>query len=187
MDCGPPRYPRAFAKCYADATRSSVSHPLMPASSNQGVSSSLIQWLAMLSAEASQKQDGVPEEMRQAQAAFKSLVDSLPLNLLIKDASGRRIFANKSYLALHQKKIEDIVGKTDHDLFPPDLARKFTTDDLQIVRTGETTRDTEQHQTPGGERRWIDRIKGPLRDADGHIVGVQVLFWDVTDREQAQI
>ena len=46
--------------------------------------------------------------------------------------------------------------------------------------------DIEEHQTPDGQRHWIERIKGPLRDADGHIVGVQVLFWDVTDREQAE-
>ena len=46
--------------------------------------------------------------------------------------------------------------------------------------------DIEEHQTPDGRRHWIERIKGPVRDADGQIVGVQVLFWDVTDREQAE-
>ena len=126
------------------------------------------------------------EEMRQAQSIFKSLVDSLPLNLLIKDAAGRRVFANRSYLDSHHKTLAEIAGKTDFDLFPADMARKFTADDEQIMRTGRVMHDIEEHQTPDGQRHWIERIKGPLRDADGHIVGVQVLFWDVTDREQAE-
>ncbi len=126
------------------------------------------------------------EEMRQAQSIFKSLVDSLPLNLLIKDAAGRRVFANRSYLDSHHKTLTEIAGKTDFDLFPADMARKFTADDEQIIRTGCVMHDIEEHQTPDGRRHWIERIKGPLRDADGQIVGLQVLFWDVTDREQAE-
>jgi PAS domain S-box-containing protein len=148
---------------------------------------SLIHWLAMLSADLSQREPGgVPDEMRQAQAVFKSLVDSLPLSLLIKDVAGRRVFANRNYLAVHQKTLDDVLGKTDFDLFPEDLARKFSADDAEILSTGRVLHSTEEHQTPGGPRHWIERIKGPLRDADGNIVGVQVVFWDVTAREHAE-
>ena len=140
-----------------------------------------------LGAEQIQAQTGkASEEMRQAQAIFKSLVDSLPLNLLIKDAAGRRVFANRSYLDSHHKTMAEIAGKTDFDLFPADMARKFTADDEQIIRTGRVMHDIEEHQTPDGRRHWIERIKGPVRDADGQIVGLQVLFWDVSDREQAE-
>jgi len=128
----------------------------------------------------------ISEELRQTRAAFQSVVDSLPLNLLIKDAKGRRVFANKSYLELHNTSLEAIAGKTDHDLFPSDLAKKFTVDDAAILRTGEAMHDVEEHQLPDGQRRWIERTKSALTDADGQFVGVQVLFWDVTDREQAQ-
>ncbi|MEQ8784714.1 MAG: response regulator [Pirellulaceae bacterium] len=131
--------------------------------------------------------DRMTEELRQAQAAFRSLVDSLPLNLLIKDAQGRRRFANRSYLQLHQLTLEDVVGKTDFDLFPEVLARRFKQDDDAILHTGNVMHDTEEYATPDGRTRWIDRIKSPLRDADGDIVGVQVLFWDVTDLQQAQL
>ena len=149
--------------------------------------SSLLSWLATLGAEEIQAQTGeASEEMRQAQSIFKSLVDSLPLNLLIKDTAGRRVFANRSYLDSHHKTLAEIAGKTDFDLFPADMARKFTADDEQIIRTGQVMHDIEEHQTPDGRRHWIERIKGPLRDADGQIVGLQVLFWDVTDREQAE-
>ncbi|HZN34498.1 MAG TPA: response regulator [Pirellulaceae bacterium] len=151
------------------------------------VDSSLIHWLAALGAGALRRQAGAAtEEMRQAQAAFMSLVDSLPLCLVIKDASGRRVLANKSYLAAHNKTPAEVLGKTDAEIFPPEIARKFSADDEEVLRTGQLHHAVEEHQVEGGQRRWIERLKGPLRDADGNIVGIQVLFWDVTDREHAE-
>ncbi len=130
--------------------------------------------------------EDVSDELRQAKAVFKSLVDHLPQSVLIKDREGRRVFANRQYLSIHQKTLEQILGKTDFDLLPDDLARKFSEDDTQILRTAQVMHSTEEHQTPGGPRHWIDRIKAPIRDADGNIVGVLVLFWDVTARERAE-
>ena len=131
--------------------------------------------------------EGVSEELRQARAAYQSIVDSLPLNLLIKDSQGRRVFANKSYLELRGASLADIVGKTDFDLFPAALAQQFSDDDAAILNSGKPMHDVEKHQLADGQQRWIERTKSALRDADGQIVGVQLLFWDVTDREQALI
>ncbi|MEW4564962.1 response regulator [Bremerella sp. JC770] len=128
----------------------------------------------------------MPEALRQAQIAFQSLVDSLPLNLLIKDASGHRVFANRNYLAFHHLKLEEVIGKSDAELFPPDVAEKFTADDQVVLKTGEVMHNVEEHRLPDGKTRWIERLKSPVRDVDGSVVGVQVLFWDVTESQQAQ-
>ena len=135
--------------------------------------------------QASSSED-ISDEMRQAKAVFRSLVDYLPHSVLIKDRVGRRVFANRHYLTIHQKTLDQVLGKTDFDLLPEDLARKFSEDDAQIIRTAQVMHSTEEHQTPGGPRHWIDRIKAPLRDADGNIVGVLLLFWDVSARERAE-
>ncbi len=123
------------------------------------------------------------EALRQMQASYRSLVDSLPLNLVIKDQHGRRIFANQYYLKTHHKSLEEILGKDDFELFPEELARKYLADDQEILRTGEVLHHVEEIVLPVVGRRWIERIKGPARDADGHIIGVQLLFWDVTDEQ----
>ncbi len=117
---------------------------------------------------------------------YQTLADSLPLNLLLKDAQGRRTFANRRYLDLHNCRLEEVVGKTDFDLFPESLVRKFSEDDSRVLRTGEVLRDIEELQTPDGGRRWIERVKSPVRDAEGRIVGVQLLFWDVSDQKQVE-
>jgi two-component system, sensor histidine kinase and response regulator len=122
----------------------------------------------------------------QATALFQSLVDLIPLNLLIKDAAGRRIFANRRYLDLQGAELAGIVGKTDFDLFPADVAQRYQQDDHQVLASGAVLRGQEERRTPDGRRQRIERIKGPVRNAQGAVVGVYVLFWDVTDKVEAE-
>ncbi|MCA9145964.1 MAG: response regulator [Planctomycetaceae bacterium] len=124
--------------------------------------------------------------LREAEASYHALIDSLPLCMLIKDRNGKRTLANHRYLELHEKTLEEVVGKTDADLFPPDLAAKYTQDDQAVMRTGTIMHGQEAYVTASGKKLWIERIKCPLRDADGEITGVQLLFWDITDKRNAE-
>jgi len=124
--------------------------------------------------------------LREAEASYHALIDSLPLCLLIKDRDGKRTLANRRYLELHEKTSEEVLGKPDADLFPSELAEQYTRDDREVIRTGSIMHGQEEYRTAGGKRLWIERIKGPLRDADGTITGVQVLFWDITSERHAE-
>ena len=126
---------------------------------------------------------GRPSEkaLLDAQAAYQSLADHLPLSFLVKDLQGRRIFANRRYCEEHRVALSQVLGKTDFELFPAELARKFAADDRRVIETGEVLHDIEESSALSGTRRIIDRRKSPVRDAEGNIVGVQVLFWDVTE------
>lgn len=124
--------------------------------------------------------------LREAESSYLALIDSLPLCMLIKDSNGKRTIANRRYLELHEKKLEDVVGKTDADLFPPNLAAKYTLDDQKVLGTGEILHGTEEYRTVNGKCLWIERIKCPLRDAGGRITGIQLLFWDITDKREAE-
>ena len=127
------------------------------------------------------------EALREAEAVHHSLVESLPLNVLRKDLQGRFVFGNQRYCEAMGIKREDLVGKTDYDLFPKDMARKFTRDDRKVLSSGQVLHAVEEHQTPDGTSIYVEVLKGPVCDANGNTVGIQVMFWDVTEREQAQI
>ncbi|WP_231740844.1 response regulator [Thalassoglobus neptunius] len=116
----------------------------------------------------------------QSWIAYRTLLDSLPFHILIKDRSGRRVYGNPAYLKLHEMTLEEIQGKTDFDLFPEDLAREFSEDDQQVMSSGERSWAVEKHLNADGERYWIERIKTPLRAPDQTVVGVQIVFWDVS-------
>jgi two-component system, sensor histidine kinase and response regulator len=119
-------------------------------------------------------------------ANYRSLVESLPLFLLIKDAEGRRLYANQAYLRYRNMKAEELLGKRDEDLFSPEIAARYREDDLQVMRTGQPLQGIEQTQSAAGELHWVERFKCPLRDPEGNICGVQLLFWDVTARVRAE-
>jgi len=120
------------------------------------------------------------------EASYESLVESLPVNILRKDPDGRFVFANRRYCETNDVTLDEILGKTDFDLFPRELAEKYRRDDEQVVRHGEVIEAVEQHRTSQGQTIYVHVLKSPVRDANGEIAGVQVAFWDVTDREKAE-
>lgn len=130
--------------------------------------------------------EAVEEILRQTQARFRSIVDSLSINLVLKDIHGKRIYANRAYLELRNFTLADIIGKTDADLFPPDLAAQFAVDDQHVLRTGEVIHKFEENFSRDGRRTWSEIIKGPLYDADNNISGVQILFWDATEKKATE-
>lgn len=76
------------------------------------------------------------EILRQTQARFRSIVDSLSINLILKDPFGRRVYANRAYLKLRHYRLSDTVGKTDADIFTEEHAAQARRDELQIMETG---------------------------------------------------
>ena len=84
------------------------------------------------------------------------------------------------------RKHEEIIGRTDFDLFPPELAAKYHRDDLRVMTTRENLDTVEAHQGPHGERLFVHVIKTPLYDASGNVIGVQGIFYDVTQRKRIE-
>src|SRR5439155_17783629 len=84
------------------------------------------------------------------------------------------------------RKLEEIVGKTDFDFFPKELAEKYRRDDQRVMETGETFQTVEEHQEPGQDKIYVQVLKTPLCDATGRTIGVQGMFWDITKERQME-
>ena len=69
---------------------------------------------------------------------------------------------------------------------PPKLLSNITRTTSAGARLGRRAARPGRAPPADGRRQWIERIKGPVRNADGDIVGVYVLFWDVTDKVEAE-
>lgn len=125
------------------------------------------------------------EVLRDSEALYASLVENLPVHVLRKDLEGRFQFANTSFCRLSGRTLDEVVGKTDFDLFPSHLAEKYRQDDQWVIATGRQFEAIEKYEK-NGDTRDVQVMKSPVRDAAGKIVGVQVVFWDVTARVQAE-
>ncbi|MGQ9576232.1 MAG: response regulator [Thermoguttaceae bacterium] len=123
--------------------------------------------------------------LKDSEALYVSLVENLPVHVLRKDLEGKFTFANQSFCQLLGKPPEEILGKTDYDFYPAELARKYRRDDRWVAETGQIFEDVEQYEKHG-EIRYVQVMKSPVRDAAGQVVGTQVVFWDVTARKNAE-
>jgi PAS domain S-box-containing protein len=125
------------------------------------------------------------ERLHFTEAVYHSLVESLPQFIIRKDLEGRLTFANQRFCDMVGKPLEKLLGKTDADLYPADLAEKYRQDDLQVIETGKTYDIEEANIVPGQDTRYVRVVKVPIRDRGGKTVGVQGIFWDVTEQKKA--
>ncbi len=119
--------------------------------------------------------------VQQFESDRRTLLDNLPLHVVRKDLHGRFIFVSQSFCDFVGRPMADILGKTDMDLFSQDSAAKFIADDQQVISSGQVFNDVESTQLPNGEMSYMQVRKAPLLAADGQIVGVQGIFWDVSE------
>jgi sigma-B regulation protein RsbU (phosphoserine phosphatase) len=125
------------------------------------------------------------ENLRNSEALYHSLVETLPQNILRKDLQGRFTFANQQFCRILGRTLQEIVGQTDFDFFPRELAEKYQRDDRRVMETGKPYETVEEHQPPGRDKIYVQVVKTPLYGADGSIMGLQGIFWDITQQRLA--
>jgi two-component system sensor histidine kinase/response regulator len=123
--------------------------------------------------------------IKDSQALYSSLVENLPVHVLRKDIDGQFTFANQSFCDLLGMPLEEIIGKTDFDFYSEELAQKYRQDDKRVLETGELF-ETIEENTKDDEVCYVQVMKSAIHDSGGKIVGVQVIFWDVTERIKAE-
>jgi len=132
-------------------------------------------------------------ELRNQRAGFderlslQTLIDCLHDNLWVKDVESRFVVCNQvTATRMGQSKPEDLIGRTDLELLPADIAQKFFDDEQKIIRTGRPMIDLEEYVYDGaGGKTWILTTKVPVRNARGDVFGVAGVSRDITDRRLA--
>jgi PAS domain S-box-containing protein len=111
--------------------------------------------------------------LKQERDLLRALIDNYPDSIYAKDKTSRKIVANKANIRNMGCKSEaEVLGKSDHELFSPEVAAKLLEDDKKVL-AGEPLMDHEERlTTTSGEVLWMLATKIPWRDADGNIVGI---------------
>src|SRR5664280_1222197 len=126
------------------------------------------------------------EALRESEALYQSLVKVSPLSICRKDLAGRFTFANQRFLEALNLSLADLIGLTDFDLHPLELAEKYRRDDRAVMDSEQGREYREERDVLGSEWRVIQSYKTPIYDGPGKINGVQISFWDITERKQAE-
>jgi PAS domain S-box-containing protein len=124
--------------------------------------------------------------LRESEILYHSLVESLPVNIFRKDLEDRFSFANQRFCTILGRALEDILGKSDFDFFPAELAKKYQEDDRRVMETRQPLEAVEEYEAADGGKRYVHVLKSPLVDSSGKVIGIQGLFWDETERKQVE-
>ncbi len=128
------------------------------------------------------------EALQQERNLLRTLIDTLPDLILVKDLQGRFILVNKALARIAgASSPEEMIGKTEFDYVPREIASEFWELEQEILRTGEPIINRmEQSITPSGEVKWILTSKVPFYDSQGEIAGVVGIARDVTALKEAE-
>ncbi len=119
--------------------------------------------------------------------SLQTLIDWVPDNLWVKDNESRFVIANKATaLRMGFTKPEDLIGKTDLELCPPDLAQGYFADERRVIESGKPMVDKEEYAAgPLDRKTSISTTKVPLRNDADEIFGIVGVSRDITDRVRA--
>ena len=119
---------------------------------------------------------------------LRTIIDNIPDSIYCKDNAYRKTLTNRAELSYSGANSEaDIIGKTDFDLYPKELADGFFADDQSVMQSGMPVLNREEFiLDENGLKRWLLTSKLPLRDIDGRIIGLVGIGRDITERKQAE-
>ncbi|HUT23145.1 MAG TPA: GAF domain-containing protein [Sumerlaeia bacterium] len=126
--------------------------------------------------------------LREERNLLRTLIDSLPDYIYVKDSKSRFILNNQAHLrVLRAKTQEEILGKTDFDIFPSELAAPYYADEQTVMDSGQPLLDREEVTIdPLGRKQWLRTEKVPFRDSHGAVVGLMGISHDITARKRAE-
>jgi len=113
---------------------------------------------------------------------YAALVESLPQSIFRKNLVGRFTFANSRMLESMGLQADQVVGKTDQELFPKEIALKYQADDQMVLKSRLPLDQVEKHLDSSGGVRHVRVIKAPILNSDGTVCGIQGIYWDETER-----
>ncbi len=119
---------------------------------------------------------------------LQTLIDSLPDYLYVKSVKSQFVLVNHALMQfLGVVTPDQIIGKTDFDFFPKELATRYYLDEQQIFQSGQPLVHQEEPMIDRtGNPRWSLTTKIPLRDNQGKIFGLVGLSRDITERRQSE-
>jgi two-component system, cell cycle sensor histidine kinase and response regulator CckA len=125
-------------------------------------------------------------EFEKSLALLQGITEGTTDAIFVKDLQGRYLMMNSAGAHFLGRKVEEIIGKNDLELFNPESGRQIMEGDRQVLQSGEM-QTYEEAGVAGGVARIYLSNKGPFRDSNGEVVGLLGICRDITDRKRAEV
>jgi PAS domain S-box-containing protein len=126
-------------------------------------------------------------ELRRRESQFRTLVNTIPDLIWLKDGDGVYLRCNKKFERFFGASEKDILGKTDYDFIDKELADLFHKYDRKALAAGGPSSNEEQITfADDGREAILETIKTPMFESDGKLVGILGIGRDITARKKAE-
>ncbi len=112
----------------------------------------------------------------------KAILNNIPDMAWLKDRESRFLAVNEPFAAACGRTADTLIGKTDLDIWPKELADRYRSDDRSVMESGTRKQVEEPLVDRNGRNRWIETIKTPIMNHRGDVVGTTGIARDVTER-----
>ncbi|MBF0417938.1 MAG: PAS domain S-box protein, partial [Magnetococcales bacterium] len=126
------------------------------------------------------------EEIDRQRATLGALIDSIPDLISYKDPEGIYLGCNIAFAERLDKPVQEIIGRSDYDIFPPDEAYEIRQGDHDMMES--LTRQAEEVWVsyPDGRRVLLDTVRAPFYDGKGRLLGLLGIGRDITERKAVE-
>ena len=123
------------------------------------------------------------QALQRSEARLRAVLETTTSIIYIKDLEGRYLLANREYLDSMAISETEILGKSDRDLFPPNIAEQFIAHDRQVIAAGTVLRFEEQANLGNQGLRTYISIKAPLIDNRQRVYAVCGISTDISEQK----
>jgi len=125
------------------------------------------------------------QALRESQSRLHAILDNCPAMIFLKDLDGRYLQVNRQFERTFNLTPEQVLGRTDDELFPPELTAAFRATDRSVLEAGGSLEFEEQAVYADGPHAYIVH-KFPLHDAARNVYAVGGISTDITARKRAE-
>jgi PAS domain S-box-containing protein len=127
----------------------------------------------------------VEEALRASNELLRAVTEGMTDAVYVKDLSGRYLMINSAGARFLGRPVEEVLGRRDDDLFPPEAAAVVVEGDRRTLAAGRVFA-YEEEVTAAGINWIFQSTKGPYRDRHGNVVGLVGISRDVTAQRRAE-
>jgi PAS domain S-box-containing protein len=126
------------------------------------------------------------EALRESRQLLESVLENSPAVIYAKRKDGSYRYINREWEKVCDLSREQVIGRTDFDLFPPQIAGQFRSNDLVVLQTGKLTESEERVGTPWGEQLFLSK-KVPLISPSGEVEALCGISTNITDQRRNEL
>jgi len=131
------------------------------------------------------ERERMQQRLQESRRLLQAILDNSPTVIYVKDLNGRYLLVNRRFAQIFQVAEDDVLGKTDFDIFPAELAASMRALDARVVANRSASMDEETVSYDGGQSTYLS-VRSPLLSHAGNVFAVCGIATDISQRKEVE-